>query len=82
MVMDSTCGYTAMAESIGECVIGSWGRKNPSLLVYIPKSIWVMQKKREELRKQLQADLDPSAERKATILRKSSPRKFFRGCCP
>ncbi len=44
--------------------------KSLSLGVYPKVSLSDVRKKRDELRKQLQADLDPSAERKATNLRK------------
>ncbi len=44
--------------------------KSLSVGVYPKVSLSDARKKRDELRKQLQADLDPSAERKATILRK------------
>lgn len=44
--------------------------KSLSLGVYPKVSLSDARKKRDELRKQLQADLDPSAERKATNLRK------------
>ncbi len=44
--------------------------KSLSVGVYPKISLSDARKKRDELRKQLQADLDPSAERKATILRK------------
>jgi integrase len=44
--------------------------KSLSIGVYPQVSLSDARKKREELRKQLQADLDPSAERKATNLRK------------
>src|SRR3954451_23699198 len=44
--------------------------KSLSLGVYPKVSLGDARKKREELRTQLQADLDPSAERKATALRK------------
>ena len=44
--------------------------KSLSIGVYPKVSLSDARKKREELRKQLQADLDPSAERKATNLRK------------
>jgi len=44
--------------------------KSLSIGVYPKVSLSEARKKREELRKQLQADLDPSAERKATNLRK------------
>ncbi len=43
-----------------------------SVGVYPKVTLSDARKKRDELRKQLQADLDPSAERKATNLRKSS----------
>jgi integrase len=44
--------------------------KSLSIGVYSKVTLSDARKKREELRKQLQADLDPSAERKATNLRK------------
>jgi integrase len=44
--------------------------KSLSIGVYPKVSLGDARKKRDELRKQLQADLDPSAERKATNLRK------------
>jgi integrase len=44
--------------------------KSLSLGVYPKVTLSDARKKRDELRKQLQADLDPSAERKATNLRK------------
>ena len=44
--------------------------KSLSVGVYPKVSLGDARKKREELRKQLEADLDPSAERKATNLRK------------
>ncbi len=44
--------------------------KSLSLGVYPNVSLSDARKKREELRKQLEADLDPSAERKATNQRK------------
>jgi integrase len=44
--------------------------KSLSLGVYPKVSLSDARKKRDELRKQLEADLDPSAERKATNLRK------------
>ena len=44
--------------------------KSLSLCVYPKVTLSDARKKRDELRKQLQADLDPSAERKATNLRK------------
>ncbi len=44
--------------------------KSLSVGVYPKVSLSDARKKRDELRKQLQADLDPSAERKATTLRK------------
>ncbi len=44
--------------------------KSLSIGVYPKVSLSVARQKRDTLRKQLQADLDPSAERKATTLRK------------
>lgn len=44
--------------------------KSLSIGVYPKVTLSDARKKREDLRKQLQADLDPSAERKAAILRK------------
>jgi hypothetical protein len=44
--------------------------KSLSLGVYPQVSLGDARKKRDELRRQLQADLDPSTERKATSLRK------------
>lgn len=71
MVMAFICGFTSMAGSIGGLRYWQAGKeKSLSIGVYPKVSLSDARKKREELRKQLDADLDPSAERKATNLRK------------
>ena len=80
MAMAFTYGCISMAESTG--VMRYWQaskEKSLSLGVYPKVSLSDARKKRDELRKQLQAGLDPSAERKATNLRKElAARKFLR----
>ncbi len=71
MATDFTYGCIWTAANTGVCVTGRQVRRNPFPSASIPSvSLSDARKKRDELRKQLQADLDPSAERKATNLRK------------
>jgi hypothetical protein len=63
-------GSISMAGSMADAVLAGWQGKIPFHWVYPRVSLSDARKKRDELRKQLEANLDPSAERKATNLRK------------
>jgi integrase len=55
---------------LADAVLAGWTRKIAVRRSLFKVTLGDARKKREELRKQLEADLDPSAERRAAILRK------------
>jgi hypothetical protein len=75
MAMAFICGAISMAIA----VLASRQGKSLSIGVYRRVSLSDARKKRDELRTQLQANLDPSAKRNAANLRKElSAEKLFR----
>jgi hypothetical protein len=66
--MAFSCGFTAMAENIGGCGIGRVDEKNRSPLASFQSHAGRCAGKARGVRKQLEADLDPSADRRGTNL--------------
>lgn len=63
-------GLSRWPEVLADALLAGRQEKSLSLGVYPKVSLSNARKRRDELRKQLEADLDPSAERKATNQRK------------